>query len=49
MTGVRKIPQIPLAIEFECNQPNGNSVDFGKREIFTFFMFTTELPFSIFA
>ena len=26
---VPEMPQIPFA--FECNQPNGNSVDFGKR------------------
>ena len=26
-----KIPQIPFAFEFECNQPHGNSVNFGKR------------------
>ena len=43
------VPQVPFAFEFECNQPNGNSVDFGKRKIFTIFMCTTELPFGKFA
>ena len=30
-TRVSKIPTIPFPFEFESNQPNDNSVDFGKR------------------
>ena len=29
--GVPEMPQVPFAFLFECNQPSGNLVDFGKR------------------
>ena len=28
---VPEMPQIPFAFAFDCNQPNGNSVDFWKK------------------
>ena len=35
---VPKIPQIPFAFAFECNQLNGNLVDLGKRYIYNFYV-----------
>ena len=41
------VPEMPqILFTFECNQPDGISVDFGKKKnIYNIYICTTSLPF----